>query len=101
MASGIRLLSGPDLPLLLLPLLLLGELLLVLGLNLLNLDGVGFPPLYVELVVAHQSRSLAPSTRSVLATSLDANLILERVNATGAGGISDVCLDLHLHGSTK
>ena len=51
----LRLLSVPDLPLQLLPLLLLGELLLlVLGLNLLNLHGVGFPLPHVELVVAHR-----------------------------------------------
>ena len=50
----LRLLSVPDLPLQLLPLLLLGELLLlVLGLHLLDLDGVGLPPPHVEFMVAH------------------------------------------------
>ena len=48
------LLSSPDLPLQLLPLLQHGEFLLVLGLDLLNLDGVGFPLSHVELVVAHR-----------------------------------------------
>ena len=52
----LHLLSGPDLPLQLLPLLLLGvgKLLLVLGLNQLNPDGVRFPPPHVELVVANR-----------------------------------------------
>ena len=50
----LRLLSSPDLPLQLLPLLLLGKLLLVLGLNQLNPDGVRFPPPHVELVVANR-----------------------------------------------
>ena len=51
----LRLFSGPDLPLQLLPLLLLGKLLLVLGLNQLNPDGVRFPPPpHVELVVANR-----------------------------------------------
>ena len=48
------LLPGGDLALQLLPLLLLGQLLLlVLGLHLLDLDGVGLPPPHVEFVITH------------------------------------------------